>query len=75
MFFRVLLMLLFIFIAVFAALSFFISMDYIGFAYAGLALLFVFDLYNYRDRLSTTRKLFTLALIVFFTILSYNAFN
>lgn len=75
MIFRLLLMLLYVYIAVFIALSLFISIEYLGYAYIGITLLFIFDLYNFRGRISRLRILFTIALIVVFAILSYNAFN
>lgn len=75
MLFRLLLMLLYIYIAVFIALSLFISIDYLGYTYIGITLLFIFDLYNFRGRIGTFRKILTLVIIVVFAILSYNAFN
>lgn len=75
MLFRLLLMLLYIYIAVFVALSFFISNDYLGYTFIGIALLFTFDLYNLRGRIGNLRKIFTIALIFVFAILAYNAFN
>lgn len=75
MLFRLLLMLLYIYIAVFIALTFFISTDYLGYTYIGITLLFIFDLYNFRGRIGNFRIFFTLALIVVFSVLAYNAFN